>query len=78
MRGLSSKEKESLWLRMRKDSAKFDDLCDARDTIVRIQEPYVIVNELLEAEIKKWDAKISTIFSKAISKDIKLKKSTIK
>jgi len=52
---------------LRKDSVEFDDLCDARDSIVRIQEPYIIVNELLEAEIKKWDEKISNVFTDHIN-----------
>jgi len=75
---LNSKEKESLWLRMRKDDI-FDDLCEERDKIVRLIENHDIEKNALIVELEKWDAKISTIFSKAISKDIKLKeKSTIK
>jgi len=67
MNKLSSKEESLLWLRMREEDAEFDDLCDARDCIVRIQEPYIIMNELLEAEIKKWDEKISNVFTDHIN-----------
>ena len=67
MNELSEEKSTELWLQLRKDSVEFDDLCDARDSIVRIQEPYIIVNELLEAEIKKWDEKISNVFTDHIN-----------
>ena len=69
MNELSEEKSTELWLQLRKDSVEFDDLCDARDSIVRIQEPYIIVNELLEAEIKKWDEKISNIFTDHINSE---------
>ncbi len=73
MSELSSKEEHLLWLRMRKDDV-FDDLCDARDSVVRVMEVHSLSLDALEAELRKWDTKISTIFAKAISKEIKLKK----
>jgi len=69
MNELSEEKSTELWLQLRKDSVEFDDLCDARDSIVRIQEPYIIVNELLEAEIKKWDEKISNVFTDHINSE---------
>ena len=67
MNELSEEKSTELWLQLRKDSVEFNDLCDARDSIGRIQEHYIIVNELLEAEIKKWDEKISNVFTDHIN-----------
>jgi len=67
MNKLSEEKSTKLWLQLRKDSTKFDDLCDARDSIVRILEPHIIMSELLEAEIKKWDEKISNVFTDHIN-----------
>ena len=39
MNKLSEKKSTGLWLQLRKDSAKFDDLCETRDSYVRMLEP---------------------------------------
>jgi len=73
MNKLSSKEESLLWLRTRKESDVFDDWCNERDKIVRLIEHHIIVKDALITELYKWDSKISKIFGRAISKEIKSK-----
>lgn len=63
MKELSDEESSQLWLQFRKESADFDDLCEARDDYVRMQAPYLVVNDLLTKEIKKWDKKLEKVWN---------------
>ena len=73
MKKLSYKEKSELWSRLRKKDEIFDDLCNARDEVVRTLGHHEVVKRALISEIEKWDNKIEAMFSKALKKEITLK-----
>jgi len=73
MKKLSHKEKSELWSRLRKKDEIFDDLCNARDEVIRTLGHHEVVKRALISEIEKWDTKIEAMFSKALKKEITLK-----
>ena len=74
MKKLSQKEKSELWSRLRKENGIFDDLCDARDEVVRVIAHNDLVKRALVSELKKWDIKVDTIFQKEIEQEEKKEK----
>jgi len=65
---LSRKEISELWSRLRKEDEIFDDLCNARDEVVRTIGHHEVVKRALISELEKWDTKIETMFRKLLNK----------
>ena len=62
MKKMTRNETGKLFSRLRKEDAEFDDLCDARDDVVRVMAHHDIVKEALLLELEKWDLKMHTSF----------------
>ena len=62
MNELSEEKSTELWLQLRKDSAEFDDLCDARDEIVRVLASVQIQEEALQENLIVWDKKLVKMY----------------
>jgi len=73
LKKLSRKQTSELWSRLRKEDEIFDDLCDARDEVVRVLAHQDMITCALVTELEKWDVKVETMFQKKIDKEIKLK-----
>ena len=69
MKKLSQKEKSELWSRLRKDGKDFEDLCDARDEVVRTIGHHDVVRRALILELEKWDIKVEKMFKKLVDKE---------
>ena len=67
---LSRKEISQLWSQLRKEDEIFDDLCDARDEVVRVLAHQDMITRALVTELEKWDVKVESIFQKKIDKEI--------
>ena len=67
---LTRKEISQLWSQLRKEDEKFNDLCDARDEVVRVIAHNDLVKHSLVEELKKWDVKVESMFQKKIDKEI--------
>lgn len=67
---LSRKEISQLWSQLRKEDEIFDDLCDARDEVVRVLAHQDMITRALVTELEKWDTKVETMFQKKIDKEI--------
>ena len=70
MKKLSRKQTSELWSRLRKDDEIFDDLCDARDEVVRVLAHQDMITRALVTELEKWDTKVDAMFQKKIDKEI--------
>ena len=70
---LSRKEISQLWSQLRKEDEIFDDLCDARDEVVRVLAHHDVIKRALVSELEKWDTEVDAMFQKKIDKEIKSK-----
>ena len=70
---LSRKEIRELWSQLRNEDEIFDDLCDARDEVVRVIAHQDMIKRALVTELEKWDIKVDAMFQKKIDKEIKSK-----
>ena len=70
MKKLSRKQTSELWSRLRKDDEIFDDLCDARDEVVRVLAHQDMITRALVTELEKWDTKVDAMFQKKIDIEI--------
>ncbi len=67
---LSRKEISQWWSQLRKEDEIFDDLCDARDEVVRVLAHHDVIKRALVTELEKWDTKVDAMFQKKIDKEI--------
>lgn len=54
--------------RLRKENPEFDDLCDARNSVLRVIESHQIAEEALKEKFESWDSKVTSMYEKLTRK----------
>ena len=51
------------FVKLRNENPEFDDMCDARDAVVRAIEMHQLSEEALQEKLREWDHKIKTVYN---------------